>query len=93
MAYAEDSESEEIKSHASEIFYLCKHNNSSRWLRVYKLKNGRCNTQYSKSGTVQIVGSAIYFVNCEKFLNNVKRNLESGGYTCTRTSSHSVLEL
>lgn len=77
----------------TDIFYLCKRNKNTRWLRAYKLENGKCNTIYSKEGYLQIIGSAVYFSSCEGVLHSVQKNLEEGGFKCTPISKYSVLEL
>lgn len=89
--------SEEVKKitqvASTDSLYLCKKDRVVRWLRSYKLEDGKCNTLYSKGGYVQIVGSATYYTSCENILNSVKKNLEEGGYVCSLTASHSVLDL
>ena len=81
------------ESEISDIFYICKRDRNSRWLRAYKLENGKCNTIYSKEGYLQIVGSATYFSSCEGVLHSVQKNLEEGGFKCTPVSKYSVIEL
>ncbi len=77
----------------TDIFYLCKRDNVTRWLRAYKLENGKCNTQYSKEGYLQIISSATYFTSCEGVLHSVQKNLEEGGFKCSPASKHIVTEL
>lgn len=80
-------------SDKTDIFYLCRRHKDARWLRAYKLENGKCNTLYSKEGYLQVVGSATYFSSCEGVLHSVQKNLEEGGFKCDSISKFSVLEL
>ncbi len=80
-------------SSGADLFYLCKRDQSLRWLRVYKLDNGKCNTQYSKEGYLQIIGSATYYASCEGILHSVKKNLEEGGFVCSPSNNYSVIEM
>ena len=82
-----------IESEATDIFFLCKRDKNIRWLRAYKLENGKCNTIYSKEGYLQIIGSAAYFSSCEGVLHSVQKNLEEGGFKCNLISNYSLLEL
>ncbi len=77
----------------TDLFYLCKRNKNTRWLRAYKLENGKCNTIYSKEGYLQVIGSAVYFSSCEGVLHSVQKNLEEGGFKCNPVTKYSVLEL
>ena len=77
----------------TDLFYLCKRNKNIRWLRAYKLENGKCNTIYSKEGYLQVIGSALYFSSCEGVLHSVQKNLEEGGFKCNSVAKYSVLEL
>jgi|GEM_PF-4194024 len=81
-----------VKSTTADLFFLCRRNNSVRWLRIYKLENGKCNTEYSKEGYLQVVGSATYYSSCEGILHSVKKNLEEGGFICSLVLKHSVIE-
>ena len=77
----------------SDIFYLCKRAQSIRWLRAYKLENGKCKALYSKEGYLQVISSATFFASCEGVLQNVKKNLEEGNFKCAQMSKASVIEL
>lgn len=77
----------------NDIFYLCKRDRAIRWLRAYKLENGKCKALYSKEGYLQVIGSATYFASCEGVVLNVKKNLEEGNFKCTQTAKASVIEL
>lgn len=76
-----------------DLFFLCKNGKNSRWLRAYKLENGKCHTTYSKDGYLQIISSATYFTSCEGVLHNVRKNIEEGGYRCVKQDSYSYLDL
>lgn len=92
LSYAQDMrKTAEVSD--SDILYLCKRSKNTRWLRAYKLENGKCNTIYSKEGYLQVIGSAVYFSSCEGVLHSVQKNLEEGGFKCSPVTSYSVLEL
>lgn len=76
-----------------DIFFLCKNGKNSRWLRAFKLENGKCHTAYSKDGYLQIISSATYFTSCEGVLHNVRKNIEEGGYKCLKQEKYSYLDL
>ncbi len=85
-----------LKNNASEstdIFYLCKRAKLARWLRAYKLDNGKCQTLYSKEGYMQIISSASYYASCVGVLHSVRKNLEEGQFKCELAPKFSVLEL
>ena len=91
---AQDVKKTEVATPAGvDLFYICRHNQNTRWLRIYKLDNGKCNTQYSKEGYLQIIGSATYYASCEGILHSVKKNLEEGGVVCSASSKYSIIEL
>ncbi len=81
------------ESEASDIFLLCRREKSVRWLRAYKLDNGKCKTLYSKEGYLQVVSSATYFASCEGVLQSVRQNIEEGGFKCMAVPQISILEL
>ena len=81
------------ETEASDIFLLCKREKSVRWLRAYKLDNGKCKTLYSKEGYLQVVSSATYFASCEGVLQSVRQNIEEGGFKCQEATSSQVAEL
>lgn len=92
LSYAQDfRKTAEVED--NDLFYLCKRNKNTRWLRAYKLENGKCNTIYSKEGYLQVIGSAVYFSSCEGVLHSVQKNLEEGGFKCNPVTKYSVLEL
>lgn len=72
---------------------MCKRERSIRWLRAFKLENGKCKTYYSKEGYLQVVSSATYFASCEGVLQSVRKNIEEGGFKCTEVSTVQLVEL
>lgn len=76
-----------------DIFYLCKNTKSTRWLRAYRLDNGKCMTTYSKEGYLQVISSATYFASCEAVLHNVRKNIEEGGFKCSRLENYSYIDI
>lgn len=83
----------ESASADGDVFYLCKRGNATRWLRAYKLENGKCKALYSKEGYLQVISSATFFASCEGVLLNVKKNLEEGNFKCAQMAKASVIEL
>lgn len=77
----------------NELFYICKRDKDTRWLRAFKTDNGRCKTHYSKEGYVQVVSSASYFSSCEAVLNTVKKNIEEGQFKCEEKLLNSFIEI
>ena len=75
------------------IFLLCKRDKSVRWLRAFKLDNGKCKTYYSKEGYLQVISSATFFASCEGVLQSVRKNIEEGGFRCAEVTMAQVAEL
>lgn len=84
---------ESVEADNADIFYLCKRDRVTRWLRAYKLENGKCKALYSKEGYLQVISSATFFASCEGVLLSVKKNLEEGRFKCTQMGKASVIEL
>ncbi len=64
------------------MFVLCERQRDVRWMRVFSSSDGKCKTVYSKDGYSQVVSSATFYSSCEAVLNNVKKNVEGGGFKC-----------
>ncbi|MFZ3231921.1 MAG: hypothetical protein WA160_17065 [Pseudobdellovibrio sp.] len=77
----------------SDIFLKCKRDKNIRWLRAFRLENGKCKTYYSKEGYLQVVSSATFFASCEGVLQSVRKNIEEGGFKCQEMSSVQVVEI
>lgn len=77
----------------SDVFLKCKRDKSIRWLRAFKLENGKCKTYYSKEGYLQVVSSATFFASCEGVLQSVRKNIEEGGFKCQEANTAKVVEL
>ncbi len=75
------------------LFIICQRQKEIRWLRAFKLENGRCKTYYSKEGYVQVVSSASYFSSCEAVLGTVRKNIEEGGFKCSEKPLVSMVEI
>jgi hypothetical protein len=81
-------------SENADLFFLCKNSKgSARWLRAYRIENGKCHTVYSKEGYLQVVSSATYMTSCVGVLHNIRKNIEEGGYKCAKLESYSFLEV
>ncbi|MCB0356467.1 MAG: hypothetical protein KDD40_05640 [Bdellovibrionales bacterium] len=65
-------------------FYICSNRKLVRSLRVEVLEDKTCRTMYSKGGRDKTIGSGIHLESCVNFLNNVKGNLESAGWSCRK---------
>lgn len=77
----------------TDIFLKCKRDKNIRWLRAFKLENGKCKTYYSKEGYLQVVSSATYFSSCEGVLQSVRKNIEEGGFKCQEIPTVQVTEI
>ncbi len=88
-----ETEQTNSTANSNDLFYLCKRDKNIRWLRAYKLENGKCKALYSKEGYLQVISSATYFSSCEGVLLSVKKNLEEGNFKCSLQSKVSVIEL
>ncbi len=75
------------------MFVVCTRQKEMRWLRAFKLDNGRCKTYYSKEGYVQVVSAASYFSSCAAVLDTVKKNIEEGGFKCAEKNLASMVEI
>lgn len=77
-----DNKPEKKTNIKKELFYKCVRGKEMRWMRLNYLKNGKCKTTYSREGDAKDVSQAEVYETCESVLNNIKKNLESGGYIC-----------
>lgn len=68
-------------------YFLCSNKNFVRSLRIDVLTDKTCMVKYSKGGIDHEVGSGLYMESCQKFLNNVKTNLEEAGWNCRKLDS------
>jgi len=75
------------------VFLVCERHKEVRWLRIYTGSDGKCKSVYSKEGFSQVVSSATYFASCEAVLNNVKKNIEDGGFKCKEQKLGMVVEI
>lgn len=75
------------------LFVICDRQKDVRWIRVYSSNDGKCKTVYSKDGYSQVVSSATFFSSCESVLNNVKKNVEGGGFKCHEAVLDNVIEI
>jgi hypothetical protein len=92
--FSQNNETADVSSEIkSNIFVVCQRQKEQRWLRAYKLENGRCKALYSKEGYVQVVSSASYFSSCEAVLNTVKKNIEEGGFKCGEKALATMIEI
>jgi hypothetical protein len=76
-----------------ELFYKCVRGKELRWMRLNYLKNGKCKTVYSKEGNAKEVSKEVDHETCETILKNIKKNLESGGYSCEEKILMGALDL
>lgn len=75
------------------LFVICERQRDVRWIRVFSSNDGKCKTVYSKDGYSQVVSSATFFSSCESVLNNVKKNVEGGGFKCREAVLANVIEI
>lgn len=76
-----------------DLFYKCVKGDQIRWIRLYREASGKCKTVYSKNGVAEDVSEAKSFSWCEEVMNNVKKNLEKGGYACEERTLVGSIEL
>lgn len=53
----------------------------------------RCRSLYSKEGFVQTVSSAQNFNTCKVVIDNIKANIEEGGFKCKEAQLISMVEI
>ncbi|AZZ35891.1 hypothetical protein CIK05_03470 [Bdellovibrio sp. qaytius] len=75
------------------MFVLCERQRDIRWMRVYSSNDGKCKTIYSKEGYSQVVSSATFYTQCEAVLNNIKKNVEGGGFKCREAVLANSIEI
>lgn len=75
------------------LFVLCDRQRDIRWLRVFSSSDGKCKTVYSKDGYSQVVSSATFYSSCEAVLNNVRKNVEGGGFKCREAQLSGFIEI
>jgi hypothetical protein len=85
--------SEATTDQEPEITYVCQKQNDVRWVRSYLVDGNRCRSLYSKEGFVQTVGSAQNFRSCKTVTENIKANLEEGGFKCKEARLNSMIEI
>ncbi len=93
-SFSQNNEATDTSSdNKSNIFIVCQRQKEQRWLRAFKLDNGRCKALYSKEGYVQVVSSASYFSSCEAVINTVRKNIEEGGFKCAEKVLTAMIEI
>lgn len=73
--------------------WMCTRQKEIRWVRVSSSGDGKCKTLYSKDGFIQVVSSATFFTPCEAVMQNIKRNIEDGGFKCELKKMNSMIEI
>lgn len=71
---------------------ICRLGKTVRTLRVVKLKDGRCQTIYTKAGEDKEVGSGLNQNSCEKIFQDIKVNLEKAHWDCKDTKSPTMTD-
>lgn len=77
----------------TDVTYICQRNKDIRWIRSYKVEGNRCKSLYSKEGFVQTVSSAQNFSSCKTVIDNIKANIEEGGFKCKEAQLMSMIEI
>lgn len=75
------------------MFVFCERQRDVRWIRVFSSSDGKCKTVYSKEGYSQVVSSATFYSQCEAVLNNIKKNVEGGGFKCKEAELANIIEI
>ena len=85
---------ENSASSSDEIFIVCQRDKDIRWVRTFKTDAGtRCKSVYSKEGFAQTVSSGQNFDSCRSVLDNIRKNIEEGGYQCKPSQLLSLVEI
>lgn len=77
----------------TDLTYICQRQKDVRWIRSYKVEGNRCKSLYSKEGFVQTVSSAQNFASCITVIENIKANIEEGGFKCKEAQLISMVEI
>lgn len=76
-----------------DVTYICQRSKDIRWIRSFKVEGNRCRSLYSKEGFVQTVSSAQNFASCKTVIDNIKANIEEGGFKCKEALLISMVEI
>lgn len=77
-----------------EVFIVCSRDKDIRWIRTFKTDSGtRCKSMYSKEGFAQTVSSGQNYMSCKSVLENIKKNIEEGGFKCKESQLLSFIEI
>jgi hypothetical protein len=71
---------------------ICKNKKVVRMVRVTK-ESGHCQTIYTKDGKEQTIGSGQNLSSCQKYLEDVRRNLSNVGWKCRDVKDAAVSEV
>ncbi len=63
-------------------YWMCRYRKEVRTIRVHVDSEGMCSTFYSKFGSEKMIGSGRHLESCNKFLENVRTNLEKSNWAC-----------
>lgn len=77
----------------TDVTYICQRLKDVRWIRSYVVEGNRCRSLYSKEGFVQTVSSAQNFNSCKVVIDNIKANIEEGGFKCKEAQLISMVEI
>lgn len=77
----------------TDVTYICQRQKDMRWIRSYMVDRNRCRSLYSKEGFVQTVSSAQNFNTCKVVIDNIKANIEEGGFKCKEAQLISMVEI
>lgn len=76
-----------------DVTYICQKAKDIRWIRSFKVEGNRCRSLYSKEGYVQTVSSAQNFASCKSVIDNIRANIEEGGFKCKEAQLISMVEI
>ena len=69
---------------------FCRLGKLVRTIRAMPSENG-CKAVYTKAGVDRVVGTGRRWQSCYDFVNNIKKNLESGSWKCREISKFKVV--
>jgi hypothetical protein len=70
-------------------YILCKNKSTVRTIRVESSEEG-CEAKYTKAGVDQVIGHGSHEAACQKFVNNVKVNLEGANWQCREVKDSKI---
>ena len=82
----------DVASSQPSKFVLCKNHGQVRSIRVVVAdETSNCRAFYTKSGSDRVVGTGQRPENCDRFVDNIKSNLEDASWQCRSVAQAMIL--